>query len=94
MEIDYSRMKQIIVTDRPFGYKPDKATLRKLGQAFPDIQILGFGAYQQGYWCLVATSSYFPINIGIQSHGCVPIQEVLKWKPSNSPILSLVPPSI
>lgn len=86
-------MKQIIVTDRPFGYKPDKVTLAKLSSIFPDICVFGFGKYQEGFWYVLAHSEHFPINI-VMPIGAVPMQEVFKWKPIKSPNLSLVPPSI
>ena len=82
MEVDYTRLKQIIITDRPWPYKPDRVTLNKLGATFPDIQIIGFGPYgppEQGYWCLMAFSKDFAVNTPF-TQGAIPIGELLKLK--------------
>lgn len=87
MELDLSRFKQILLSDKSTGYRPDKKLLKNLSRVFPDIVFFGFGKYYQDYWFLLATSESFPENqLGV--NGSIPIGTVYSW---GHPRLKLVP---
>lgn len=88
MDIDWARYKQIILNDKPTGYRPDKQLLRRLRRLFPDISIWGFGKYYDNYWFILAHSSKFPENTFAVHPGSTPLTEVFKWV---APILVPLP---
>jgi len=78
MDIDYTRAKQIILTDRKTPYKPDKRVLRRLSGMFPDVCVFGFVKYYEGFWSILAQSESFPINVSFPQ-GAVTFETVVKW---------------
>ena len=86
MEVDLSRFKQILLSDKPSAYRPDSSLIKQLTRAFPDICLFGFGKYYQDYWYVLASSEQFPENqFGV--NGAIPITIVLTWA---KPRLTLV----
>ncbi len=87
MEINWLKYKQIVLNDRTIWYRPNREIIAQLSKAFKDINIFGFGRYQEtGCWYVLADSARFPEN----HLGCrvvVPISEVLIW---SKPLLSIV----
>jgi hypothetical protein len=97
MEINWERYKQIILNDRAIWYKPDSETIKKLSKLFPDLNVFGFGRYQETQcWYILASSDKFPEN-HLGSRIVVPIQDVMIWaKPSLylvSRLINLVTPT-
>lgn len=85
MEIDLSRFKQILLSDRLKAYRPTPELIKQLSTVFKDINIFGFGKYYEDYWYILASSDQFPENqLGV--NGAIPIHIVLGWaRPKSVP---------
>lgn len=79
MEINWPHVRQVILNDRVNGYKPDKASIKKIRRYLPDVRVLGFGRYYEYHWYVILESvSYFPATeteIGIR--GAIPLSSII-----------------
>lgn len=57
-----ARTHRIILNDRPSGYKPDSAVIRKLRLMLPRMKVHGFGPYGSGLWYLLVEDTGLPFN--------------------------------
>ncbi len=63
MEVDYTRIYNVLLNNLPWAKKPSLATIRSLTYYLPDAVVMGFG-YIEYYklWYLTVYSPTFPIN--------------------------------
>lgn len=84
VEIDWSRVRRVILNDRMVCYKPDRSVLNKIAGILPDCRFIGFMPYYEGWWSLAVESEYFPSDPFFTAQTpihSIPITSLSNYKP-------------